>query len=63
MTDVVWAEESKNGIKFEIGTSYDNVPTMSQLGNPAVAYFWQNMRARFIFGTMCDRIAPCAYVP
>ena len=27
---VVWAEESKNGIRFEIGPSYDDVPTTSQ---------------------------------
>ena len=28
---VVWAEESKNGIKFEIEPSYDVVPTRSLL--------------------------------
>ena len=28
---VVWAEESKNGLGFEIGPSYDVVPTRSQL--------------------------------
>ena len=28
---VVWAEESKNGLRFEIGPSYDVVPTRSQL--------------------------------
>ena len=27
---VVWAEESKNGLGFEIGPNYDNVPTRSQ---------------------------------
>ena len=27
---VVWAEESKNGLRFEIGPSYDDVPTRSQ---------------------------------
>ena len=29
MTDVVWAEESKNGLRFEIRPSYDDAPTMS----------------------------------
>ena len=24
---VVWAEESKNGLRFEIGPSYDNIST------------------------------------
>ena len=28
---VVWAEESRTGLKFEIGPSYDVVPTRSQL--------------------------------
>ena len=28
---VVSAEESKNGLRFEIGPSYDVVPTRSQL--------------------------------
>ena len=28
---VVWVEESKNGLGFEIGPNYDNVPTRSQL--------------------------------
>ena len=28
---VVWVEESRNGIGFEIGPKYDDVPTMSQL--------------------------------
>ena len=28
---VVWVEESKNGLRFEIGPSYDVVPTRSQL--------------------------------
>ena len=28
---VVWAEESKNDLRFEIGPSYDVVPTRSQL--------------------------------
>ena len=27
---VVWAEESKNGLSFEIRPSYNNVPTASQ---------------------------------
>ena len=27
----VWAEESKNGLGFEIGASYDDVQTRSQL--------------------------------
>ena len=27
---VVWAEESKNGLRFKIGSSYDDVPTTSQ---------------------------------
>ena len=27
---VVWAEESKNGLRFETGPSYDVVPTTSQ---------------------------------
>ena len=27
---VVWAEESKNGLRFEIGPSYDDVPMTSQ---------------------------------
>ena len=27
---VVWAEESKNGLRFEIGPSYDDVPAMFQ---------------------------------
>ena len=27
---VVWAEESKHGLRFEIGPSYDVVPTMFQ---------------------------------
>ena len=27
---VVWAEESKNGLGFEIGPSFDDVPTTSQ---------------------------------
>ena len=27
---VVWAEESKNGLRFEIGPSYDVIPTRSQ---------------------------------
>ena len=30
MPRVVWAEESKNGLRFEIGPSYDNVPTTSR---------------------------------
>ena len=29
MTDVVWAEESKNGLRFEIRPSYDDAPTTS----------------------------------
>ena len=29
MPDVVWAEESKNGLKFEIRPSYDDAPTTS----------------------------------
>ena len=29
--DVFWAEESKNGLRFEIGPSYDAVPTRSKL--------------------------------
>ena len=28
---VVWAEESKTGLRFEIGPSYDIVPMRSQL--------------------------------
>ena len=31
MPHVVWAEESKNGLRFEIRPSYDVVPTRSQL--------------------------------
>ena len=27
---LVWAEESKNALRFEIGPSYDDVPTASQ---------------------------------
>merc|ERR1711966_389562 len=27
---VVWAKESKNSLRFEIGPSYDDVPTTSQ---------------------------------
>ena len=27
---VVWAEESKNGLRFEIGPNYYDVPTTSQ---------------------------------
>ena len=30
MHRVVWAEESKNGLGFEIGPSYDGVPMTSQ---------------------------------
>ena len=30
MSRVVWAEETKNGLGFEIGPSYDNVATTSQ---------------------------------
>ena len=30
---VVWAEESKNGLGFEIGPNYDDVPTRSQISN------------------------------
>ena len=30
MPCVVWAEESKTGLGFEIGTSYDDVPKTSQ---------------------------------
>ena len=30
---VVWPEESKNGLGFETGPSYDDVPTKSQLLN------------------------------
>ena len=36
---VVWAEESKNGLGFEIGPSHDDAPTRSQCAtdsNPAV---------------------------
>ena len=29
MPDVVWAEESKNGLRFEIRPSYDAAPTTS----------------------------------
>ena len=28
---VVWFEESKNGLGFDIGPNYDDVPTRSQL--------------------------------
>ena len=28
---VVWAKDSKNGLRFEIGPSYDDVPTRSKL--------------------------------
>ena len=28
---VVWVEESKNSLEFEIGPNYDDVPTRSQL--------------------------------
>ena len=31
MPSVVWAEESKTGLRFEIGPSYGAVPTSSQL--------------------------------
>ena len=31
---VVWVEESKNGLGFEIGPNYDDVPTRSQLLTP-----------------------------
>ena len=31
LPNVVWAEESKNCIRFEIGPSYDDVPTRFQL--------------------------------
>ena len=31
LCNVVWVEESKNGIRFKIRPSYDVVPTMSQL--------------------------------
>ena len=31
LLSVVWAEESKNGLSFEIRPSYDGVPTRSQL--------------------------------
>ena len=31
MPRVVWAEESKTGLRFEIGPSYDAVSTRSQL--------------------------------
>ena len=30
MTGVVWAEESKNGLRFEIKPSYDDAQTTSQ---------------------------------
>ena len=30
MPRVVWAEEFKAGLGFEIGTSYDDVPTRSE---------------------------------
>ena len=30
MPRVVWTEESKNGLRFEIGPSYDDVPAMFQ---------------------------------
>ena len=29
MTRVVWAEESKTGLSFELGPHYDNVSTTS----------------------------------
>ena len=31
LPSVVWAEESKNGLRFEIGPHYDAVPTRPQL--------------------------------
>ena len=31
MSRVVWAEESKTGLRFEIRSSYDYVPTRPQL--------------------------------
>ena len=31
MPHVDWAEESKNGLRFEIGPSYGVIPTRSQL--------------------------------
>ena len=31
MPRVVWTEESKNGLRFEIGPSYDDVQIRSQL--------------------------------
>ena len=31
MPRVVWVEESKNGLKFEIGPNHDDVPTRAQL--------------------------------
>ena len=40
MTRVIWAEESKTGLGFEIGPSYGDIPMGSQcelMGNPAVA--------------------------
>ena len=30
-SNVVWVEESKNGLQFEIGPYYGDVPTRSQL--------------------------------
>ena len=30
MPRTVWVEESKTGLGFEIGSSYDNIPVMSQ---------------------------------
>ena len=31
LSRVVWVEKSKNGIRFEIGSNYDDAPTTSQL--------------------------------
>ena len=31
LPSVVWAEEPKNGLRFETGSSYDAVPTRSKL--------------------------------
>ena len=52
---VVWAEKSKAGLRFEIGPSYDVVPTGSQLvthgkpscSNKECALYFSNNPRRF----------------
>ena len=55
MPHVGWAEESKTGLGFEIGPSYDGVPATSQYAtawqSPAVAslyHFTDNVRGWYI---------------